>query len=216
MDKQGKRYTLECMDKDIILGKNPFIDNGVILCYNPSRKLLNRKLVIGDNAIIRSNTVIYAGVTLGDNFESGHNVVIREENIAGNSFNVWNNAVIDYGCKIGNNVKIHSNVYVAQYTTMEDNVFLAPGVVIANDIHPNCDFSSKCMKGPTIKQGAQIGVNVTILPFITIGEYSLIGAGSVVTKDIPPRSVALGNPARVVKTVDDLTCSTGLTDKPYK
>ena len=71
------------------------------------------------------------------------------------------------------------------------------------------------MKEPIIKKGAQIGVNVTLLPFITVGEGSLIGGGSVVTKDVPPRSVAYGNPARVIKNIDDVRCITGLTDKPY-
>lgn len=202
-------------DGNVILGKNPFIDEGVILCYEPSRKIPDKKVVIGDNAVIRSNTVIYAGVSLGNNFESGHNAVIREENVIGDDFRLWNNSVIDYGCKIGNNVKVHSAVYVAQYTIIEDNVLLAPGVMIANDIHPGCKFSSECMRGPTIKQGAQIGVNVTLLPHIIIGEYSLIGAGSVVTRDVPPRSVVLGNPARVVKCIDDLACTTGIADKPY-
>ena len=71
------------------------------------------------------------------------------------------------------------------------------------------------MQGPVIKRGAQIGINACVLPRVTIGEYALIGAGSVVTKDIPPGVVAYGNPARVVGKLDDLICTTGLRDKPY-
>lgn len=71
------------------------------------------------------------------------------------------------------------------------------------------------MKGPTIKKGAQIGCNVTILPFVTIGENSLIGAGSVVTTDIPANSVAYGNPAKVRKKISQLRCPLGITDRPY-
>lgn len=201
--------------KNIILGKKPFIDKGVILCYKPSRRIQNNKVVIGDNPIIRSNTIIYAGVTIGDNFETGHNVVIREENIIGDNFSIWSNSYIDYGCKIGSNVKIHCNSYIAQFTVIEDDVFLAPGVTIANDIHPGCKYSGKCMKGPIIKKGAQIGVNVTLLPFITIGEYAVIGAGSVVTKDVPPKAMIVGNPGRIVKYIDDLKCEFNYTDKPY-
>jgi UDP-2-acetamido-3-amino-2,3-dideoxy-glucuronate N-acetyltransferase len=72
------------------------------------------------------------------------------------------------------------------------------------------------MKGPLIKRGAKIGVNVTLLPHITIGEFSLIGAGSVVTKDIPPYSLAYGHPAMVIKKVTDIKCKKGIIDQPYK
>ena len=123
--------------------------------------------------------------------------------------------MVDYGCVIGNNVKIHCGVYVAQCTVIEGDVFMAPGVVVANDIHPGCSYSGRCMKGPTIRKGAQIGVNVTLLPFITVGEGSLVGAGSVVTKDAPSRSVIYGNPARVARNIDSIRCISGLTDKPY-
>ena len=203
-------------DKTIILGKGYKFDANVVVGYKPSRKIENLQTVIGENANLRSNTTIYAGVKIGNNLETGHNVVIREENIIGDNFNIWNNSVMDYGCNIGNNVKIHSNVYIAQFTVIEDDVFIAPGVTFANDFHPGCDFSKKCMKGPYIKKGAQIGVNVTLLPYVAIGEYSLIGAGSVVVDDIPPQSVVVGNPGRVIKTIEELVCSTGITDKPYK
>ncbi len=197
---------------NIKIGKNKKIDKGVILGYPTGRRIKNRGLIIGDNPKIRSGAVIYIGSKIGDNFETGHNVVIREENILGNSVSVWSNSVVDYGCKIGNNVKIHANTYIAQFTTIEDEVFIAPGVIIANDPCPVC---TKCMKGPTIKKGAKIGVNVTLLPHITIGEFSLIGAGSVVTKDIPPYSLAYGSPATVIKKVTDLKCKKGIIDRPY-
>ncbi|MBA4320895.1 MAG: hypothetical protein C0412_21095 [Flavobacterium sp.] len=204
------------MKKNIILGKNCKIDRTAKLGIVSGRKKKAEKLVIGNNAVVRSNTVIYAGNKIGNNLQTGHNVVIREENEIGNNFQIWSNSVVDYGCKIGANVKIHSNCYIAQYTVIEDNVFLAPGVITANDPHPGCKYSKKCMRGPTIKKGAQIGCNTTVLPFITIGENSLIGAGSVVTKDIPANSVAYGNPARVIKKIDQLKCPLKITDKPYK
>ena len=160
---------------------------------------------------MRSNSVLYSNTTIGSHLETGHNVVIREENILGDHVSVWNNTVIDYGCVIGNNVRIHSNCYIAQFTTIEDDVFIAPGVSVANDPHPNCAL---CMKGPTLKKGCRIGVNVTLLSHITIGQGAVIGAGSVVTRDIPPNMLAFGNPAKVQKNVDALTCQFGLT-VPY-
>lgn len=215
------------MKPKIKLGKDVKIEKGAIVGYLPSRPIPDKSLIIGEKSYIRSGSIIYLGSKIGDNLQTGHNVVIREENQIGNNLCIWSNSIIDYGCIIGNNVKIHSNCYVAQYTTIEDEVFLAPGVIIANDIHPGCKLSAKCMKGPTIKKGAQIGVNVTILPFLTIGENALVGAGSVVTKDVPAYTVVVGNPARIRGKISELKCLdarkealrlkgiTELVDKPY-
>ncbi len=201
---------------EVVLGSNAHLDEGVLLGYLSPRRGVSEILKIGSDAVIRSGTVIYAGSTIGDHLETGHNVIIREENEVGSHFSIWNNAVIDYGCKIGVRVKIHSNCYVAQFTVIEDGVFLAPGVTIANDIHPGCPDSKPCMRGPTIKRGVQVGVNVTILPYVTIGERCLIGAGTVVTRDVPPESVVFGNPARVRGSIYDLTCTTKIRDRgPY-
>jgi acetyltransferase-like isoleucine patch superfamily enzyme len=142
-------------------------------------------------------------------------VIIREENIIGDNLCIWSNSIIDFHCRIGNNVKIHSNVYVSQYTTLEDNVFLAPGVCLANDIHPGCPDSANCMHGPHIKKGAQIGMSACILPRVSIGEYALVGAGSVVTHDVPASMVVYGNPARVMGSIEDLVCNNNLRDTPY-
>ncbi len=166
--------------------------------------------------MIREGSFVLGGSKIGRNLETGHNVVIRENCSIGNNVKIWSNTVVDYGCRIGNNVKIHCNCYLAQYTIVEDNVFIAPGVVTLNDFHPGCERSGTCMGGPVMEEGARIGGNSTILPYVRIGKRSLIGAGSVVSRDVPPFSVAYGVPARVVKSVFDLRCKTGLTDRPYE
>ena len=204
-------FSLELSDT-VVLEDGYQVDPGVTLGYLSGRHIANIMLRIGPGARIRSGTVIYAGSTIGAGLETGHNVVVREENVIGDNLSIWNNSTIDYGCTIGDGVKIHCNVYVAQFTTLEDEVFLAPGVTIANDPHPVCGL---CMRGPTIKRGARVGVNVTLLSHITIGEGALIGAGSVVTNDIPAHSVAYGNPARLLKSVDELPCPFGLVERPY-
>lgn len=211
-DSEGGRIVLP----GVVIGENASIDDGVILGYRTGRKIADHTLRIGEGACVRAGTVIYGGTTIGDRLATGHNVVIREENVIGDGFNVWNCTTIDYGCRIGNGVKIHCNCYVAQFTVVEDNAFMAPGVTIANDIHPGCEFSGDCMKGPHIEEGVEIGVNVTILPFVRIGAHSVIGSGAVITKDIPPGSVVVGNPGRVICSIHDLKCETGLTDRPYK
>lgn len=204
-------FSLELSDT-VVLEDGYQVDPGVTLGYLSGRRIANIMLRVGPGARIRSGTVIYAGSTIGAGLETGHNVVVREENVIGDNLSIWNNSTIDYGCTIGDGVKIHCNVYVAQFTTLEDEVFLAPGVTIANDPHPVCGL---CMRGPTIKRGARVGVNVTLLSHITIGEGALIGAGSVVTNDIPAYSVAYGNPARLLKSVDELPCPFGLVERPY-
>lgn len=192
--------------RDNVMLETPrHLDDTVILGYLTGRSIPSHVLRIGAGANLRSGTIIYGGTTIGKAFETGHNVVIREENDIGDHVGIWGNTVVDYGCRIGHNVKIHTNCYIAQYTVIEDDVFIAPGVSIANDPHPLC---ADCTMegGPIIKRGARIGVNVTILPGVTIGENALIGAGSVVSRDIPPRMVAYGNPARAGKSIDDLRC----------
>ncbi|MCP4549098.1 MAG: N-acetyltransferase [bacterium] len=171
--------------------------------------------MIGAGANLRSGTVIYQGCTIGSGLETGHNVVIREENEIGDDFAVWNNTVIDYGCRIGNGVKIHANGYIAQFTEIHDNVFLAPGVTIANDMHPGCPQSAECMRGPIIEEGVHIGVNVTLLPMIRIGAGALIGSGAVVTRDVAPRTVVFGNPARETKSIYELKCVTDRRERPF-
>lgn len=196
------------------LGDDARVDPGVILGYLPGRSVADRSLVIGDGAVLRAGVVIYAGTRIGHRLETGHNVIIREENQIGDHLSVWNNTTIDYGCSIGDGVKIHCNCYVAQYTILEDNVFLAPGVTIANDKYPGWEETPVGLVGPRIRRGAQIGVNVTILPGVEIGAGSLVGSGSVVSRDVPPGVVVVGNPAKVIRSVSALRAAPGMTGMP--
>ena len=178
-------------------------DRDVLLGYHSDRCEAD-ELIIGPGYRLRSGTVIYAGSTIGARLTTGHHVVIREQNTIGSDVAIWANTVIDYGCSIGSRVKIHSNCYVAQYTQIDNDAFLAPGVTIANDLYPQSPGSRERMAGPHIGAGARIGVNTTVLPFVRIGAGALIGSGSVVTRDVPPGTVAYGNPARVAGLVSDL------------
>ncbi|HYM49813.1 MAG TPA: hypothetical protein VET65_04495 [Candidatus Limnocylindrales bacterium] len=186
------------------IGSPHRVHPSVILGEIPGRAIARRELWIWEHAIIRAFSVIYAGSQIGTHLETGHGVVIREENQIGDHLSIWNHSTIDYGCRIGNNVRIHSNVYVSQFTTIEDDAFLAPGVMIANDRHPIC---KECMQGPVIRRGARIGINATLLPEIDVGEGALVGAGAVVVEDVPPGAVVVGNPARVIGRASDLTHS---------
>ena len=181
-------------------------DPTAIIGYPPARHGGGEPdLVIGPDARVRSGSAIYLGSRIGARFQTGHNVVVREDCTIGDDVSVSSNTVIDYGCNIGNRVKIHSNCYIAQYTEIEDDAFLAPGVSTANDLHTGQPASAHLMSGPSIGAGAQIGVNVTLLPFVRVGAGCLIGAGAVVVLDIPDGSVAFGNPAIVRGQVGELT-----------
>jgi acetyltransferase-like isoleucine patch superfamily enzyme len=191
------------MTADVCVGPGLSADQDVILGY-PGRRSAPCALRLGRDAVLRSGSVVYLGSRVGDRFETGHHVVLREECAVGDDVSVWSNTVVDYGCRIGNRVKIHSNCYIAQYTDIRDDAFLAPGVTIANDLYPGQRASAEVMSGPSIREGAQLGVNVTVLPYVVIGEHCLIGAGSVVTRNLPSGSVAFGNPATVRGRVEDL------------
>jgi acetyltransferase-like isoleucine patch superfamily enzyme len=169
-------------------------DPGVLIGY-PTSRADAAPLVLGAGARLRSGTTLYDGTRIGQRLQTGHGVVVREGCLIGDDVSIWSNSIVDYGCRIGDRVKIHCNCYVAQFTELEDDVFLAPGVTIANDLYPGDEHSAELMAGPRIGTGAQIGVNVTILPFVRIGAGALIGAGSVVTRDIPAAVVAYGHPA---------------------
>jgi acetyltransferase-like isoleucine patch superfamily enzyme len=191
---------------DLVADGGRQVDASAILGYPPARSIDGGTgLVLGPNARVRSGSTIYRGSRIGARFQTGHNVVVREECVIGDDVSVWSNTVIDYGCHIGSRVKIHSNCYIAQFTEIEDDAFLAPGVCIANDLYPGQAASAHVMSGPWIGAGAQIGVNVTLLPFVRIGAGCLIGAGAVVVLDIPDGCVAFGNPAVVRGHVGELT-----------
>jgi acetyltransferase-like isoleucine patch superfamily enzyme len=202
--------------KYIKCGIDIYCDPGVIIGYRPERPIDNLELEIGRGARFRSGTVIYAGSSIGENLQTGHNVLLREQSRLGGNVSIWSNTIIDYGCIIGNNVKIHSNNYIPQYTEIEDEVFIAPGCTFANDIHPGCPNSKEVMKGPILRKGAIIGVGSTIIPKVTIGEYSLIGSGAVVTKDVLPYSVVVGNPARSIGHIKYLKCKCGRKELCYE
>ena len=152
-----------CADQDVVLG------------YPPARPV-TEELVLGRKARLRSGTVLYRGSSIGERFETGHHVVVREQCHIGDDVAVWTGSVIDYGCHIADSVKIHTNCYIAQYTEICAGAFLAPGVTIANDLYPGSSASERVMSGPWIGPGAQVGVNVTILPFVRIGAGTLVVA----------------------------------------
>lgn len=178
-------------------GKNSQIFDGVILGFPSGDRMGEDKfpgVSIGDNAVIRPGTVIYCDVTIGNHFSSGHNVMIRENTEIGDRVSIGTSAIIEGNVKIGNDINLQSLVYIPTGVVIEDGVFIGPNAVLTNDRYP--PHGGDSLSGPVIKKGASIGANATILPGVTIGENSLVAAGAVVTKDVPPEMLAVGAPAR--------------------
>lgn len=172
-------------------------------------------LTIGPGATIRPFTTIYAGNRIGRDFQSGQGASIRENNIIGAGVSVGTNAVLEFENKIGHHCRIHSGCFL-EMVALGRYVFVGPNTVFTDDPHPmNCPRYKECGGGAVVAPLAKIGANCTFLPAVKIGRGALIGAGSVVASDIPAMVVAAGNPARVIKSVKELTCWIGAYERPY-
>ena len=156
---------------------------------------------IQDHAIIRSGSTLYRNTRIGHHFRTGHRVLIRENANIGNHVMVGTTTVIDADVTIGNNVSIQSNVYISNGCVCEDNVFLGPKCSLLNDKYP---VRKGKIEPPRICKGASVGGNATILPGVVVGEGAMIGSGAVVTKNVPPWHLAVGNPASFQKLDDSL------------
>jgi len=180
------------------IGKNAQIFEPVTIGF-PSRDNINKidfvGASIGENAIIRSGTIIYCDVVIGDNFQTGHNVMIRENTRIGNNVSVGTATIIEGNTVIGNDVSLQSTVYIPTGTIIGNRVFIGPNAVLTNDKYP----PGKSLLAPRIGNNVSVGANSTLLPGICVGEGVLIAAGSVVTRDVPDHMMAIGVPARIKK-----------------
>jgi acetyltransferase-like isoleucine patch superfamily enzyme len=195
--------------ENVHIGKGTVIEDGTIVGYRNLTKVWKEdddidKTYIGEGVLIRPNCVIYTGCTLGNNVKISHSVILRELTKIGNNTSLGCLIKGEGYCTIGSNCSIHTLSVIASFMTVEDYVFMGPRLATLNDyrIDYKRDFTYEA-KGPTIKFGARIAASATIMPAVVIGREALIGAGAVVTKDVPDYKVAYGVPARIVGNVKE-------------
>lgn len=159
---------------------------------------------LGKDARIRSGTIIYGDVQAGDDFQTGHNVVVREWTTMGDHVAIGTNSVIDGNVQIGNFVKIMTNCYIPTHTVIGNRVFLGPNVTLTNDRYPLKMRDIYSPEGPIIEDYVTLSAGVVVCPGVRVGRNSFVAAGAVVTRDVPPESMAIGVPARFAPLRDDL------------
>jgi acetyltransferase-like isoleucine patch superfamily enzyme len=186
---------------NVRLGRNIVIEDYCIIGamfagYN------GEETIIGDDAVIRSHTVIYAGNRIGNSFQTGNKTNIRELNLIGNLVSIGTLSVVEHHVTIEDGVRIHSQVFIPEYTVLKEGCWIGPASILTNarlPLHPN---AKEDLRGVVVEKNAKVGANCTLLPGVIIGANSLIGAGSLVVNNIPPGMVAYGQPANPSRPID--------------
>jgi acetyltransferase-like isoleucine patch superfamily enzyme len=159
---------------------------------------------IGDGTVVSTGATVFAGSAIGANCILGDQSCVRERVTIADDVVVGRGSLVENDTTVGRGTRIQAEAYVTAYSTVEEDVFIAPCVVTTNDnFMGRTERRKALMKGPTIRRGARVGGGAILCPGVEIGEEAFVGAGAVVTKDVPPRKVVVGSPARVLRDVPD-------------
>jgi acetyltransferase-like isoleucine patch superfamily enzyme len=157
---------------------------------------------IGEGSIVSTGAVVFAGSRIGARVILGDQSCVRERVTVGDDVVLGRGSLVENDTSIGAMTRIQADAYITAYSTLEEHVFIAPCVVTTNDnFMGRTDRRHELVKGPTIRRGARIGGGAVLCPGIVVGEEAFVGAGAVVTSDVPPRVIVVGNPARVLRDV---------------
>lgn len=160
--------------------------------------------IIGHGCHLRSHTVIYAGSIIGNHFQTGHGVLVREHCHIGENVSIGSRSVVEHHVTIEDHARIHSQAFIPEFSFIRKHAWIGPNVVLTNAVYPKGREVKKRLQGPEVKEHAIIGANVTILPGLVLGRHCIVGAGSVVTRDVGEGWVVAGNPAKFIKMKSEL------------
>jgi acetyltransferase-like isoleucine patch superfamily enzyme len=159
-------------------------------------------LELGPGTIVSTGAIVFAGTRIGARVIVGDQACVRERCDVGDDVVIGRGALVENDTTIGDLTKIQADAYVTAYSTLEDNVFIAPRVITTNDnFMGRTEKRHALRRGPTIRRGARVGAGAVLCPAVEVGEEAFVGAGAVVVRDVPPRVLVVGNPARVLRDV---------------
>jgi acetyltransferase-like isoleucine patch superfamily enzyme len=159
-------------------------------------------LELGAGTVVAAGAIVFSGTRIGARVIVGDQACVRERCQIGDDVVIGRGSLVENDTTIGKLTKIQANAYITAYSTLEDEVFIAPGVTTTNDnFMGRTERRHELRRGPTIRRGARIGGAAVLCPAVEIGEEAYVGAGAVVIRDVPPRSVVVGNPARQIREV---------------
>ncbi|HZQ89727.1 MAG TPA: DapH/DapD/GlmU-related protein [Gaiellaceae bacterium] len=192
-----------------VLGEGVKVLEGAVVGKQPSlspRSTARREPLepasIGDGTIVSTGAIVFAGTRIGARVIVGDQACVRERVEVGDDVVIGRGVLVENDTTIGALTKIQADAYITAYSTLEDNVFIAPCVVTTNDdFMGRTERRHELMKGPTVRRGARVGGGAILCPGVEVGEEAFVGAGAVVTKDVEPRMLVVGNPARVLRGV---------------
>jgi len=157
---------------------------------------------IGDGTIVSTGAIVFAGSRIGARVILGDQSCVRERVTVGDDVVLGRGSLIENDTSVGARTIIQAEAYITAHSTLEEHVFIAPCVVTTNDnFMGRTERRHALIKGPTIRRGARVGGGAVLCPGVEIGEEAFVGAGAVVTTDVPPRALVVGNPARVLREV---------------
>jgi UDP-2-acetamido-3-amino-2,3-dideoxy-glucuronate N-acetyltransferase len=187
------------IEDNAVLGKQP-----VLSPRSTAKRESLPPLEVGAGTVVATGATVFAGTRLGARVIVGDQACVRERVVVGDDVVIGRGSLVENDTTIGALTKIQAHAYITAYSTLEDHVFIAPCVATTNDsFMGRTERRHALLKGPTIRRGARVGGAAVLCPGVEVGEEAFVGAGAVVVRDVPPRTVVVGNPARPLRVVPD-------------